>query len=99
MSVTNKIISHVADTIKSAVCSYKGDTKKFYHEFYKYSSDSSKIFGLRNGNCNQLLKFELDSHVLGYISGVKIKQSVVFFKHISRDLNEKEKPIVHYHEE
>lgn len=81
---------------KSAVCNYQGDSEKIYPKYYKYFSDSGKLFGLDNTNCNQLLEFELANHVLSCISGVKIEQDVVFFKHIFQDLNEKEKSIVYY---
>ena len=80
-----EIVLHVADKVKSDLCNYKCVTEKFYPEFYNCISDISKIFGLDNRNCNQLLEFKSEN------SGVKIKQDVVFLKHIYQDLIEKNK--------
>ena len=98
MSVSNEIVGDVFETIKYVVRDYKikGDSEIFYPAFYKCIHESPKLFGMENKNCNKLLGFELANHVLGYISGATIKKDVIFFKHSSEDLNEKEKSIVYY---
>ena len=96
--IDNECIKNNHKLINNVVLSFKGDAEKFYPAFYKCISDAENLFGgSLNKHASLLLGFELENHVLGYLSGGSLeKDSAVQFKYSSADLSDKEKSIAFY---
>ena len=96
--IDKECIKNVHKLISNVALSFKGDAEKFYPAFYKCISDAENPFGWSlNKHASLLLGFELENHVLSYLSGGSLeKDSAVQFKYSSADLSDKKKSIAFY---
>ena len=82
--------------IKSVVRNFNGNAEKFYPEFYKVFSGTEAPFTGLSRHSSLLLGFEVANHVLAYLTGSKIHNDVVCFKHEETVFSEKENSIIYY---
>ena len=96
--IDKKYIKSLHKLKSNIVLSLKGKAENIFPAFYKCISDAENTFGEGlNKHASFLFRFELENHVLAYLSGGSFeKDSVVSFKYSSADLRDKEKTILFY---
>ena len=77
--------------VTNSILKFKGDLEKFYPEFYSAISSNNVFPGL-DKNCQLILGFELANHVVAFLSGGKLEESLVSFD--KKNVTEKEEAVI-----